>query len=158
MPRIRIRPVPRVCAERQRLLGWQVIVARPDDRRSAAELVRLYRSKDGVEKDFGTIKGALSLRPVRHRTDAKVRAHVTLCMLALLVERYLDDRLGGRMTGVAALDLLSDIHLNRIRTAAASVPVYTITRVRADQVEVLRALELEHLAESGRMTAGLARR
>jgi len=139
----------------QRFFGWQIIVAHPRDRHSAAELVRIYRAKDGVEKDFQTIRSVLSLRPVRHRTDAKVRAHVTLCMLALLVERSLDQQLQGRMTGVAALDLLSDIHLNRMRTAGGSVPVYTITRARPDQAEVLQALKLEHLADSARMAAGL---
>ena len=155
VPQLQIRPIPEEWARRQRFLGWQIIVAQPGDRHSAAELVRIYRAKDGVEKDFQTIKSVLSLRPVRHRTDAKVRAHVTLCMLALLVERSLDQQLQGRMTGVAALDLLSDIHLNRMRTAGGSVPVYTITRARSDQAEVLQALKLEHLADSARMTAGL---
>jgi len=155
VPRLHIRPISEEWAHHQRFFGWQIIVAHPRDRHSAAELVRIYRAKDGVEKDFQTIRSVLSLRPVRHRTDAKVRAHVTLCMLALLVERSLDQQLQGRMTGVAALDLLSDIHLNRMRTAGGSVPVYTITRARPDQAEVLQALKLEHLADSARMTAGL---
>jgi len=49
------------------------------------ELCRTYRAKDAVETDFQVIKSLIKLRPVRHRTDAKVRAHVTLCMLALYV-------------------------------------------------------------------------
>ncbi|MFH1468757.1 MAG: hypothetical protein ABIO70_30495 [Pseudomonadota bacterium] len=54
---------------------------------SAEQLVLLYFSKDVVEKDFQTIKSELDLRPIRHRTDLKVCAHVSLCMLALLLQR-----------------------------------------------------------------------
>ncbi len=65
----------------------------PDIPRSGAELVQLYRDKDAVEKDFQTIKDVVKLRPVYHHTDPKVRAHVTLCILALLLERTLEQRL-----------------------------------------------------------------
>ena len=158
VPQVRIAPKPDTWQRRQRFFGWQVIVARPDDRRPAADLVRVYRSKDQVEKDFQTIKSVLSLRPVRHRTDVKLRAHVTLCMLALLVERVLDQALGKRCTGVAALDTLSDIHLNRLKTGADPLPVYTITRPKAEHMEILRALDLEHLVDDARMTASLRAR
>ena len=50
----------------------------------------LYREKNCVEQDFRHIKSEIELRPLWHHTDAKVRAHVTLCMLALLVDRILE--------------------------------------------------------------------
>jgi len=150
-----IEPDEDVCRRRQRFFGFQIIVARPDDRRSAADLVAAYRAKDAVEKDFQTIKSVLSLRPVRHRTDSKVRAHVTLCMLALLVERYLDHALRGQATGVAALDTLSDIHLNRVQTRDDSRPVYTITRPKADHIALLEAMDMTHLTDNTQVTATL---
>ena len=128
---------------------------RPEDTRPPEELVRLFRSKDAVEKDFQTIKSALRLRPVRHRTDAKVRAHVTLCMLALLVERVLDQAMQRQATGAAALDALADIRLNRIKTPAHALPVYTITRPKADHLAILRALDLTRLLDDAEVTARL---
>jgi len=152
---VSIEPNPTAWRHRQRFFGFQVIVARPDDVRPAADLVAIYRAKDGVEKDFQTIKSVLCLRPVRHRTDAKVRAHVTLCMLALLVERLLDDALQGKATGAAALDTLSDLHLNRIKTREESLPVYTITRPKADHLAILRALRMTRLVDDTEVTATL---
>jgi len=155
VPLVSIEPDPEVWSQRQRYFGFQVIVADPKDVRTAAELVAVYRAKDGVEKDFQTIKSVLRLRPVRHRTDAKVRAHVSLCMLALLVERVLDQALQREATGAAALDTLSDIHLNRIKTPNHSLPVYTITRPKADHMDLLRALRMTHLVDDSQVTARL---
>ena len=152
---VSIEPDPEAWSLRQRFFGFQIIVARPDDARSAPDLVAVYRAKDGVEKDFQTIKSVLCLRPVRHRTDAKVRAHVTLCMLALLVERVIDIALEGQATGPAALDALSDIHLNRIKTRQDSLPAYTITRPKTDHLALLRALGMTHLVDDTKVTATL---
>jgi len=87
--------------------GFNVVVSHPKLPQSAIELYRLYTSKDKVEKDFETIKGLVKLRPVRHRQDGKVRAHVTLCMLALLLERTLDNKLRNKCSAKRASETLS---------------------------------------------------
>lgn len=94
--------------------GIQVIATSPDLDLPAADRVRLYRSKDKIEKDFRDIKSVLELRPVWHRTDAKVRAHVTLCVLALAVERWIEQKLtaaGLPATADAALEELRSVRL-----------------------------------------------
>lgn len=73
--------------------GMQVIVTSPKLDMPAAERVKLYRSKDKIEKNFREIKSVLELRPVWHRTDKKVKAHLTLCVLALAVQRWMGIRL-----------------------------------------------------------------
>lgn len=80
----------------------------------APELVQLYRSKDQVERDFKEIKSVLELRPVRHRTDAKVAAHVTLCVLALAVQRKIDQlltRANRTESAATALGELANVRL-----------------------------------------------
>jgi transposase len=121
-----------------------LLVAHPDVSHTADELCRLYRAKDAVEKDFEVIKSVVKIRPVRHHTDAKVRAHVTLCMLALLLERTLKQRLGGKWTSGAALELLADRCLNRY-SLANGTSVYTVTKTTSEQEAILRALQLQHL-------------
>lgn len=152
---ISVEPDPTAWALRQRFHGFQVLIARPEDTRPPDELVRLFRSKDAVEKDFQTIKSALRLRPVRHRTDAKVRAHVTLCMLALLVERVMEQALEGKATAPAALEVLAEIHLNRLKTPSSALPVYALTRPKPTQLDLLAALKLKHLAQDTEVTAAL---
>jgi len=49
----------------------------------AAGVVEAYKSLAGVERDFRSLKAIdLDLRPIYHRTEDRVRAHVLICMLA----------------------------------------------------------------------------
>jgi transposase len=62
----------------------------PQERLSAEDTVRAYKSLTQVERAFRCLKGIdLSLRPICHRTEAHVKAHVFLCMLAYYVEWHL---------------------------------------------------------------------
>ena len=114
------------------------------------QLYRLYRAKDAVEKDFQVIKSVLKVRPVRHRTDQKVKGHVTLCMLALLLERTLRQKLLALPSigsAQAALEILGTCHLNLCQHNGAPQPYYTATKPNKDQKDILRTLKMEHLVE-----------
>jgi transposase len=57
---------------------------------AAAECVRTYKSLSLVERAFRCLKGLdLLVRPIRHRVEPRVRAHVLLCMLAYYVEWHM---------------------------------------------------------------------
>lgn len=61
-----------------------------EDRLDAPDVVRAYKQLGEVEKNFHALKGPdLQVRPIHHRLERRVRAHVLLCMLALYVERHL---------------------------------------------------------------------
>ena len=54
------------------------------------ELVRIYKSLSGVESAFRSIKTeTLHVRPVFHRDEDMVRAHIFLCMLAYHLQWHL---------------------------------------------------------------------
>ena len=54
------------------------------------EAVRIYKSLSAVEKAFRALKTVdLKVRPIYHRLEKRVRAHVFLCMLAYYVEWHL---------------------------------------------------------------------
>lgn len=135
--------------QRRRFDGFSILVAHPEVTSEPGELDRLYRAKDAVEKDFHVIKSVVQLRPVRHRKESKIRAHVTLCMLALLLERTIEHRLASTkataMTAESCFELLGSVHLNRINHATA--PVYTVTHADSDQRAILDALGLAHLTD-----------
>lgn len=60
------------------------------DRLDAPDVVRAYKQLKEVERDFRVLKGPeLEIRPIHHRRDDRVRAHVLLCMLALYLEWHL---------------------------------------------------------------------
>jgi hypothetical protein len=54
----------------------------PDAALDAPEVVRAYKQLKEVERAFRTLKGPLELRPIHHRLEDRVRAHVFLCMLS----------------------------------------------------------------------------
>ena len=57
---------------------------------SAADTVRTYKSLTQVERLFRTLKGVdLRVRPIRHRTEDHVRAHILLCTLAYYIEWHM---------------------------------------------------------------------
>jgi hypothetical protein len=145
-------------ARRRRYDGFTVLVAHPDLPHSGAELCRLYREKDTVEKDFQVIKSVVELRPIWHHAEAKVRAHVTLCMLSLLLERTLRQRLRrGGFTTDAALEALATCHLN-LYGGNGSPAVYSITHPNSAQRAILRALRLQHLVDDDHLTARITPR
>ena len=82
-------------SSRQLNAGWMLLLAHPEDRRSPLELIRQYHKKEIVEHAFGLIKSFVALRPIRHQTNQKIKAHVTLCMLGLLLDRWLELTLRG---------------------------------------------------------------
>jgi transposase len=57
---------------------------------SATACVRTYKSLSLVERSFRCLKGIdLLVRPIRHRVEPRVRAHLLLCMLAYYVEWHM---------------------------------------------------------------------
>jgi transposase len=56
---------------------------------SSAEVVRSYKQLKEVERAFRAFKGPLELRPIHHRLEDRVRAHVFLCMLAYYLAWHL---------------------------------------------------------------------
>jgi hypothetical protein len=135
---------------RRRYLGFVLLVAHPELPHSADALVALYRAKDTVERDFREIKSVLDLRPVRHRTDPKVRAHVSLCMLALLLERALEEKLRANaapMSAPAALELLRTCHLSSVRDHRRRNATAVITQPTPEQKQLLERIGLSYCLE-----------
>jgi hypothetical protein len=62
----------------------------PAAAQSGADVVRTYKSLAQVERAFRCFKGLdLRVRPIWHRTETRVPAHIFLCMLAYYVEWHL---------------------------------------------------------------------
>jgi len=75
--------------------GIYVIRTRePADRLSAEDTVRSYKRLSQVERLIRSMKTVdLLVRPIHHRTEARVRAHIFLCMLAYYVEVHMRNAL-----------------------------------------------------------------
>ncbi len=69
---------------------YVVRTSEPAARLSPEDTVRGYKNLARVEQAFRCLKGLdLRVRPIRHRTEGHVRAHIFLCVLAYYVEWHL---------------------------------------------------------------------
>ena len=62
----------------------------PKKQMPADETVRTYKALANVERAFRSLKSVdLEVRPIHHRLEQRVRAHIFICMLAYYVEWHL---------------------------------------------------------------------
>ncbi len=57
------------------------------------EIVKRYKELADIERAFRTMKSSLDLRPIFHRVDRRIEAHVFLCVMALQIDRVMRHRL-----------------------------------------------------------------
>ena len=76
-------------AAEARLDGLYVIrTSLPQSALDGPGTVRAYKRLSTVERSFRSLKSVdLKVRPVYHRTEPRVRAHVFLCMLAVAAQK-----------------------------------------------------------------------
>ena len=80
-----------------------------DPTMSAADIAVGYKQLIQVERGWRDLKTHLELRPVYHRLEHRIRAHVLLCWLALLLVRIVETRSGRTWTDVR--EDLQDLHV-----------------------------------------------
>lgn len=105
---------------------------------------------------FGALEEGIDVLTDAFGRWAPARAHVSLCMLALLLERTLERRLrkaGKAMTASAALEELAAGHLNMVATGPDEPPAYIATEPSIEHRELLARLRLEHLVDQNQMAA-----
>jgi transposase len=77
--------------QEEELDGIYIIrTSEPEESISAGDTVRQYKNLSRIEHIYRTVKGLdILIRPIRHRTEEHVRAHIFLCMLAYNVEWHM---------------------------------------------------------------------
>jgi len=75
-------------------LDGKYLLSTSDKSLSAEDVALGYKQLMEVERAFRTLKSTLSLRPVYHTKDDRIRSHVLLCWLALLLIRIVEVETG----------------------------------------------------------------
>ena len=81
---------------------------------SILDAVALYKELTEVESGFRQLKDVMALRPIYHQIEARVRAHIFVAALALLVQRLLGRRLqeaGVDLSPARAMQALATVRL-----------------------------------------------
>ena len=84
----------RARAKAEENLDGKYLLRSADPHMSAEDIAAGYKQLLEVERGWRDMKSVLDLRPVYHRLEERIRAHVILCWLALLLIRVAENQAG----------------------------------------------------------------
>jgi len=124
--------------KREQHLDGKWLLRTSDTTLTPDDLAAAYKQLLQVERGWRDMKGALGLRPVFHYREDRIRAHVQLCWLALLLLRVVENATGDTWRNVR--HELDRMHLVTLATADGQVAQRSA--VTAKQKTILAALKL----------------
>ncbi len=114
------------------------LVRTSDPSLPAEDVVRGYKQLWQIERVHRDLKHTVDIRPVYHRLEERIRAHVLLCWLALLLIRVAENE-SGRSWHQLKLALASlDVGRHRLKSGE----VWQTSPVTPEQKQLLAALQL----------------
>ena len=130
--------VDAAAVKREQHLDGKWLLRTSDTTLTADDLAAAYKQLLQVERGWRDMKGALGLRPVFHYREDRIRAHVQLCWLALLLLRVVENATDDTWRNVR--HELDRMHLITLATADGQVAQRSATT--AGQKTILAALKL----------------
>jgi transposase len=132
-------------AREQRLEG-RYVISTTETSLSALDAVALYKQLTEVERGFRRMKDVLSMRPVYHQVEPRVRAHIFVAALGLLLQTLLQHRLDAAAVDLSAeqaLQALETVRHVRFEIGGESRTGVSASNLRARQV--LNALAITNV-------------
>ena len=130
--------IDRAAVEREVHYDGKWLLRTSDPTLTAEDLAAAYKQLLAVERGWRDCKSSLGLRPVYHHREDRIRAHVQLCWLALLLIRVAETRAGDTWRNLR--HELDRMHLVTLATADGRVAQRSATT--SDQKTILAALDL----------------
>ena len=109
------------------------------------QIVARYKSLADIERGFHVLKSEIEIAPVFHRLPERIRAHASICFMALVLHRVMRQRLkiaGSALSPEAALSQLRRIQRHEVRIEDAA-PVAGISTINTEQASTLAALKVK---------------
>ncbi|WP_206448809.1 IS1634 family transposase [Agrococcus sp. KRD186] len=124
--------------EREAHLDGKWLLRTSDATLSPEDLAAAYKQLLAVERGWRDMKGHLGLRPVFHHREDRIRGHVQLCWLSLLLIRVIENTTGDTWRNIR--HELDRMHL--VTLASADGGIAQRTALTDGQRAILAALEL----------------
>jgi Transposase DDE domain len=130
--------IDRAAAQREAHYDGKWLLRTSDLTLTAEDLAAAYKQLLAVERGWRDCKSSLGLRPVYHHREDRIRAHVQLCWLALLLIRVAETRAGDTWRNLR--HELDRMHLVTLATGDGRVAQRSA--LTGDQKTILAALDL----------------
>jgi Transposase DDE domain len=125
-------------AKAEENLDGKYLLRTADPKLSAEDIAVGYKQLLQVERGWRDMKQVIDLRPVWHRREHRIRAHVILCWLALLLARITENACGQTWPELRR-------ELDRIHIGTFTGPAGTFrqrTEITTPQAAILKALDI----------------
>ncbi|MBM4119164.1 IS1634 family transposase [bacterium] len=131
---------------REQAYEGKYVIATEEQNLTPVEAVSIYKELSEVERAFSNLKDVIDLRPVFHRTDERVEAHVFVAALAFLLHRAIEKKLkaaGLDFSATEALQILRSVRVVDFKIAGTFKR--SVTRGSARAERILSALGIAQL-------------
>jgi hypothetical protein len=131
--------ISRAAIAAEEKLDGKWVVTSNDDTLTAEDLALGYKQLMRVEECWRTMKSGLRTRPAFHWRAHRICAHISLCVLALLLERVAEIRVGDTWRNIVArIDSVKVVEYER-----AGARIQQTTELRGEVPALLRRLKVE---------------
>jgi Transposase DDE domain len=131
--------IDRAKVKAEERLDGKFLLSTSDPDLCAEDVALGYKNLLEAERSFRDLKGALALRPVFHRLERRIRAHILICWLALLLIRVAERQADETWRNLRRE--LQRLHLVTLSGAAGTVA--QTTPLSDAQRDIFSALEIE---------------
>jgi transposase len=118
------------------------------------KIIERYKSLADIERGFKVLKSELEIGPVYHRLPERIRAHASICFMALILHRVMRMRLRAGNTGVTperALQTLKRIQHHRVSINGAE-PLSGVSSITDEDSKVFKALKVKLPSQTQQMS------
>ena len=118
------------------------------------KVIERYKSLADIERGFKVLKSELEIGPVYHRLPERIRAHASICFMALILHRVMRMRLREGKTGLTperALQSLKRIQHHRVSINGAP-PLSGVSSMTAEHSDMLKALKVKTPSQSQQLS------
>lgn len=109
------------------------------------EVVQRNKALADIERAFRVLKSEIEIAPVYHRLPERIRAHASICFLALILYRVMRQRLRLAGSDLSPEARLADLW--RIQRHSVSInnaaPIQGVSSIAECQTQVLTALKIK---------------
>jgi transposase len=143
---LRIQRRKRALKHQVNLDGRSMVIAAPKAM-PPKEAYSVYRNgRHSVESAFGIVKGPISIRPVFVYNEQRIKGHIFICQLALLLRRVLEMLLklsGIQITSRRALRQVKSVRIVKKTLSGVSRSLWQLNQIPEESQRIFDAIDLD---------------
>jgi hypothetical protein len=127
-----------------RLMDGKLLLVTNTPDLAPAEVIRRYKSLADIERGFRVLKSEIEIGPIYHRLPDRIRAHATICFMALVLYRVMRTRLRQSDTQLSPESALAKLRrIQHQRVTLNAQPIAGLSSITQEHASILAALTIK---------------